>query len=38
MNVFSTLAQLSQFARFEATKSFRISKGYPKVFTTGKAG
>ena len=33
-----TVAQLSQFARFEAAKSFRISKGYPKVFTTAKAG
>ena len=32
------LTQLSQFGRFEAAKPFRISKGFPKVFTTAKAG
>ena len=31
------LAELSHFAGFEAAKPFRISGGYPKVFTTAKA-
>ena len=30
------LAQLSHFAGFAAAKPFRISAGYPKVFTTGE--
>jgi glycosyltransferase involved in cell wall biosynthesis len=32
----STLAQLSHLEGFAGAKPFRISEGYPKVFTTGK--
>jgi hypothetical protein len=30
------LAQLSHLEGFAGVKPFRISEGYPKVFTTGK--
>jgi hypothetical protein len=30
------LAQLSHLEGFAGAKPFRISEGYPKVFTTGK--
>ena len=30
------LARLSHLEGFAGVKSFRISEGYPKVFTTGK--
>ena len=30
------LAELSHFAGFAVAKPFRISEGYPRVFTTGK--
>ena len=32
------LAELSHFAGFAVAKPFRISEGYPRVFTTGKGG
>jgi hypothetical protein len=32
------LAQPSQLEDFAGVKPFRISEGYPKVFTTGKGG
>jgi hypothetical protein len=36
--ILAQLAELSHFEGFAAVNSFRISEGYPKVFTTEKEG
>jgi hypothetical protein len=36
MDSLAALAQLSHLEGFAGVKPFRISEGYPKVFTTGK--
>jgi hypothetical protein len=38
LNFLHYLAEPSQFACFAGAKPFRISGGYPGVFTTGKGG